>query len=88
MLGERTSKAMSAQARGRLKIAYVTDAVNGGLGGAVVAARYVVDALRKEHDVIVVGADATGADGVTMPGFQLPVRAMKDNEFVMAIPDH
>jgi glycosyltransferase involved in cell wall biosynthesis len=78
---------MSAEARSRLKIAYVTDAINGGLGGAVVAARYVVDTLRKEHDVVVVGADATGADSVTMPGFQLPVRAMKENEFVMAIPD-
>jgi 1,2-diacylglycerol 3-alpha-glucosyltransferase len=80
---------MSTQAHGKLKIAYVSDAINGGLGGAVVAARYVVDSLRKEHDVVVVGADATGADnGVTMSGFQLPLRAMRDNEFIMAIPDH
>jgi glycosyltransferase involved in cell wall biosynthesis len=79
---------MSTQGGRRLNIAYVSDAINGGLGGAVVAARYVVDSLRKEHDVVVVGADATGADGVTMSGFQLPLRAMRDNEFVMAIPDH
>ena len=78
---------MSTKASGRLRIAYVTDAINGGLGGAVVAARYVVDALRKEHDVVVVGADATADDGVTMSGFQLPIGGMKDNEFVMAIPD-
>jgi 1,2-diacylglycerol 3-alpha-glucosyltransferase len=78
---------MSTRAGKRLKIAYVSDAINGGLGGAVVAARYVVDALRREHDVVEVGADATGADSVTMPGFQLPVRAMKENEFVMAVPN-
>jgi 1,2-diacylglycerol 3-alpha-glucosyltransferase len=78
---------MSTRPRSRLKIAYVTDAINSGLGGAVVAARYVVDTLRKEHDVVVVAADAKGGDGVTMPGFQLPVRAMKENEFIMAIPD-
>jgi 1,2-diacylglycerol 3-alpha-glucosyltransferase len=71
----------------KLKIAYVTDAINAGLGGAVVAARYVVDRLRAQHDVVIVSADARGSDVVTMPGFQLPLRAMKDNEFVMAIPD-
>jgi 1,2-diacylglycerol 3-alpha-glucosyltransferase len=71
----------------RLKVAYVTDAINAGLGGAVVAARYVVDRLRANHDVVIVSADAKGSDVVTMPGFQLPVRAMKDNEFVMAIPE-
>lgn len=71
----------------RLRIAYVTDAINAGLGGAVVAARYVVDKLREEHDVVVIGADARGAGSVTMPGFQLPIRAMRENEFVMAVPD-
>jgi 1,2-diacylglycerol 3-alpha-glucosyltransferase len=78
---------MEARAGNRLRIGYVTDAINGGLGGAVVAARYVVDSLRREHDVVVIGADATGPDGVMMPGFQLPIRAMRDNEFVLAVPD-
>jgi 1,2-diacylglycerol 3-alpha-glucosyltransferase len=71
----------------RLRIAYVSDALNGGLGGAVIAGRYVVEKLRAQHDVIEVGVDASGPGAVRMPGFQLPISAMQGNEFVMARPD-
>jgi 1,2-diacylglycerol 3-alpha-glucosyltransferase len=71
----------------RLKIAYVSDALNGGLGGAIIAGRYVVEKLRAQHDVIEIGADASGPGAVRMPGLQLPIAAMRGNEFVMARPD-
>jgi glycosyltransferase involved in cell wall biosynthesis len=71
----------------KLRIAFVADAINAGLGGAVVAARYVVDKLKEQHEVVLIGADVRGAGSVTMQGFQLPIRAMRDNEFVMAVPN-
>jgi 1,2-diacylglycerol 3-alpha-glucosyltransferase len=69
-----------------LHIALVTDTIAGKLGGGVVAARYVVDALRKRHRVTVVAADASEGD-VRLAGFQAPVRAMREMQFTMARPD-
>ena len=70
-----------------LHVAFVTDTIEGKLGGGVVAGRYVVDALRHQHRVTVVAADATGADDVRLRGFQLPLRSMREMQFVMARPD-
>jgi glycosyltransferase involved in cell wall biosynthesis len=70
----------------RLRIAFVADTLHsdtGHTGGGVASAKYVVDGLRRDHDVITV---ATDGDDV-LPGFQLPFRAMKDAHFVMARPD-
>lgn len=71
----------------RLRIAYVTDTIGGRLGGGVVAARNVVSQLRTHHDVVVAAADASGFGDVRLPGFVLPVRAMRDMQFTMARPD-
>jgi 1,2-diacylglycerol 3-alpha-glucosyltransferase len=72
----------------RLKIAYVSDALNGGIGGGVVAGRYVVEKLREHHDVVEVGVDAEGPGAVRTRGWQLPMAAMRENDFVMALPVH
>ena len=77
---------MSKSAR-RLHIAFVADTVEGKLGGGVVAAHHVVDALRRRHKVTVVASDATGADDLRVPGFQLPLRSMHEMQFTMARPD-
>jgi glycosyltransferase involved in cell wall biosynthesis len=70
----------------RLKIAFVADTLNsdtGHTGGGVASAAYVVQRLREGHDVVTVATD--GDD--TLPGFQLPFRAMREAHFVMARPD-
>jgi glycosyltransferase involved in cell wall biosynthesis len=71
-----------------LRVAFVSDTINGQLGGGVVAARHVVGGLREQgHDVRVVAADARDADDVTLRGFRLPLHAMPDMQFTMAVPD-
>ncbi|MGD0674537.1 MAG: glycosyltransferase [Polyangiaceae bacterium] len=70
----------------KLRIAYVADTLN-GLGGGVAVARSVVDRLRTEHDVTVIGADADGEGAVVLPAFDLPIRAMRRMKFIMARPD-
>jgi glycosyltransferase involved in cell wall biosynthesis len=67
----------------RLRIAFVADTLHSAAGGGILSAEYVVHRLRRDHDVIAVGAD--GDD--TLPGFQLPLRAMRESSFVMARPD-
>ncbi len=71
----------------RLRIVYVTDTIEGRLGGGVIAARNVVTQLRSHHEVVVAAADASGLGDVRLPGFMLPVRAMRDMQFTMARPD-
>jgi 1,2-diacylglycerol 3-alpha-glucosyltransferase len=71
---------------GRLRIAFVADtlhSVDSAAGGGIVSAQYVVDRLRRDHDVVSIGAD--GDD--VLPGFQLPFRAMRKSSFVMARPE-
>jgi 1,2-diacylglycerol 3-alpha-glucosyltransferase len=51
-----------------------------------VAATRLVDRLREHHDVTVVGAEVDGPDCVKLPGFQFPIRAMREQHFVMARP--
>lgn len=71
----------------RLRVAFVCDTFRAGVpSGGVIAARHLVEGLRRRHDVVVVSADADGPDCVRMPAFQIPIRAMRDQGFVMAWP--
>jgi 1,2-diacylglycerol 3-alpha-glucosyltransferase len=71
----------------RLRIAFVADTLGGPIGGGVIAGRQVVEKLRERHEVVVVGADASGPGDAKLSGFQLPLRAMREMQFVMARPD-
>lgn len=70
-----------------MKIAFVCDTIRAELGGGVTAARHLVNRLRREHEVTVIGADAYGSPRVELRGFQLPLRAMREMQFIMARPD-
>jgi 1,2-diacylglycerol 3-alpha-glucosyltransferase len=70
-----------------LRIAFVADTLTGWIGGGVVAGRHFVERLRREHEVVVIGADVEGPGSVQLPGFRVPVRAMHDMAFTMARPD-
>jgi glycosyltransferase involved in cell wall biosynthesis len=67
----------------RLRIAFVADTLHSHTGGGIASGEYVVEKLRQDHDVVAV---ATDGDDV-LPGFQLPLRAMREAHFVMARPD-
>jgi len=67
----------------RLRIAFVADTVHSQSGGGILSGEYVVERLRRDHDVVTVASD--GDD--VLPGFQLPLRAMREMRFVMARPD-
>jgi glycosyltransferase involved in cell wall biosynthesis len=67
----------------RLRIAFVADTLHSNTGGGVASGGFVVERLRRDHDVVTV---ATDGDDV-LPGFQLPIRAMREAHFVMARPD-
>jgi 1,2-diacylglycerol 3-alpha-glucosyltransferase len=67
----------------RLQIAFVCDTLHSSSGGGILSGEYVVDRLRRHHDVVAVGADGDAA----LPAFQLPFRAMRESSFVMARPD-
>jgi glycosyltransferase involved in cell wall biosynthesis len=73
----------------RLRIALVADTMVGWSGGGVVSARRFTESLRARHRVVVVGASLPPGDPdcVRLPGFRLPVQAMRDMQFVMARPD-
>jgi glycosyltransferase involved in cell wall biosynthesis len=70
-----------------LRIAVVADTLVGWVGGGVVAGRRFVEALRLEHQVVVIGAKVGGPDHVELKGFQLPFRAMREMQFTMARPN-
>jgi glycosyltransferase involved in cell wall biosynthesis len=67
----------------RLRIAFVADTLHSNTGGGIASGEFVVERLRRDHDVVAV---ATDGDDV-LPGFQLPLRAMREAHFVMARPD-
>jgi 1,2-diacylglycerol 3-alpha-glucosyltransferase len=69
-----------------LRIAFVADTLQGWIGGGIVAGRHFVERLRREHEVVVIGADVEGPDCVKLPGFRAPVRAMHEMAFTMAWP--
>jgi glycosyltransferase involved in cell wall biosynthesis len=66
----------------RLRIAFVADSLH-TLSGGVMSGKYVVERLRRDHDVITVASDGDAA----LPSFTLPLRAMREMKFVMARPD-
>lgn len=71
----------------RLRIAFFADTVHAPVGGGVTSAHHFVERLRSEHDVVVVGADTLEDErAVRVPGFVLPVKAMRDAHFIMARP--
>ena len=72
---------MSSSAR--LRIAFVADTLHSHSGGGVSSGEFFVERLRRDHDVVTV---ATDGDDV-LPGFQIPLRVMRDSQFVMARPD-
>ena len=65
----------------RLRIAFVADTLHSHAGGGVASGEYVGEGLRREHDVVTV---ATDGDDV-LPGFQLPLRAMKEAPHFQAL---
>ncbi len=67
----------------RLRIAFVADTLHSASGGGILSGEYVVNRLRRDHDVVSVGADGDDA----LPSFQLPLRAMRASNFVMAKPN-
>ena len=77
----RTSAVMNSEHR--IRIAFVADTVHSQSGGGILSGEYVVERLRRDHDVVTVASD--GDD--VLPGFQLPLRAMREMRFVMARPD-
>ncbi|HTB72252.1 MAG TPA: glycosyltransferase [Polyangiaceae bacterium] len=67
----------------RLKIAFVADSLHSHSGGGILSGEYVVDRLRRDHEVSTVASD--GDD--VLPALELPIRAMREMRFVMAKPD-
>ena len=69
-----------------MRIAFVTDTYEDGIsGGAVTAVRFV-EALRRRHEVTVVATGAPAPGKVRLPGFQVPVRAMRENRITFGWP--
>lgn len=68
-----------------MRIAFVIDSLD-GLGGGVATARRFVAALRQRHDVTLVTTGPAGAGRVTVPGFELPLHAMRAQQFAFGWP--
>ena len=69
----------------KIRIAFVADTVNGRIGGGVVSAHHVIETLRREHEVVVIGADADGPG--KLRGFTLPFTPQREMDFVLALPN-
>src|SRR5438128_7306075 len=70
-----------------LRIAFVADTFDGAVTGGTRSAVRFVEALRRQHDVVVLASGGRAEpDRVVLPGFQLPVRAMRGSGFTMAFP--
>ncbi|HXX70044.1 MAG TPA: glycosyltransferase [Polyangiaceae bacterium] len=65
------------------RIAFVADTLYSSSGGGILSGQYVVDRLRRDHEVVTVASDGDAP----LRAFQLPVRAMRETRFVMAEPD-
>jgi glycosyltransferase involved in cell wall biosynthesis len=71
----------------RLRIAFVTDTFEDGESGGTISALRFVQALRREHEVTVLATGGRPGPGrVVLPGFQLPLHAMRANRFTMGVP--
>lgn len=68
-----------------MRVAFVIDALD-GMGGGVATARRFVAALRQRHTVTVVTTGPTRHGRVTVPGFTLPLHAMRAQEFAFGWP--
>jgi glycosyltransferase involved in cell wall biosynthesis len=69
-----------------MRIAFVTDTYEDGIsGGAVTGVRFV-EAVRRHHEVIVVATGAPAPGKVCLPGFQIPIRAMRENRITFGWP--
>jgi glycosyltransferase involved in cell wall biosynthesis len=66
-----------------LRIAFVADTLYAASGGGILSGQYMVERLRRDHDVITIGNDGE----VRVPTLNLPIRAMRDMQFVMAKPE-
>ena len=69
-----------------MRIAFVTDTYETGIAGGTVSAVRFVEALRWRHDVTVVATGPPAPGKVQIPGFQLPLRAMRENRFTFGLP--
>jgi 1,2-diacylglycerol 3-alpha-glucosyltransferase len=69
-----------------MRIAFVTDSYDGGISGGVITAVRFVEALRRDHDVVVVAPGPPAAGKVRVPGFQLPLRSMRENHITFGWP--
>ncbi len=69
-----------------MRIAVVTDTYEDGISGGVVTTIRFVEALRKRHEVTVVATGPPAPGKVVLPGFQLPLRAMRESHFTFAWP--
>jgi glycosyltransferase involved in cell wall biosynthesis len=69
-----------------MRIAFVTDTYEDGIsGGAVTGVRFV-EALRRRHEVTVLATGAPAPGKVCLPGFQVPIRAMRENRITFGWP--
>ena len=64
-----------------MRIAFVTDTYEDGIGGGAVTAVRFVEALRRRHEVRVLAPGRPAAGKTVISGFQLPLQAMRDNRF-------
>src|SRR5215470_2865801 len=69
-----------------MRIAFVTDTYEAGIAGGTVSAVRFVEALRWRHDVTVVATGPPAPGKVQIPGFQLPLHAMRENHFTFGLP--
>jgi 1,2-diacylglycerol 3-alpha-glucosyltransferase len=69
----------------KLRIAFVADTVNGRIGGGVTSAHHVVEKLREDHEVLLVGVDVEGPGRVS--GFTIPFTGQREMGFVLAWPN-
>lgn len=66
-----------------LRIAFVADTLYASSGGGILSGQYMVERLRRDHDVITIANDGDAH----VPTLNLPIRAMRDMRFVMAKPE-
>jgi glycosyltransferase involved in cell wall biosynthesis len=70
-----------------MRIAFVTDTYEDSISGGVITGVRFVEALRRRHHAVTVVSTGVPAPGkVLIPGFQVPVRAMRENRFTFGWP--
>jgi glycosyltransferase involved in cell wall biosynthesis len=69
-----------------MHIAFVTDTYEDGTSGGTLTGVRFVEALRRRHEVTVLATGAPAPGKVPLPGFQLPIRAMRENRITFGWP--